>query len=425
NWPSFRGARAAGGADGANLPLAWDAAKPANVRWKTPIPGLAHSSPVVWGDRVFVTTAISAAPDTVFKPGLYGDVDVADEKGSFNWKVYALDRKTGKILWERTAHEGVPRVKRHIKASHANSTPAVDGKHLVVLFGSEGLYCYDLDGKLLWERDLGVLDVGWFYDPSYQWEYAASPVIHGDLAIVQADTQKDAFIAAYRLDSGEPAWRTSRDDVPSWSTPTVVTSDKRTEIVANGGRYIRSYDPANGKELWRLSSDSEVPVSTPVAEGGLIYVTDGYRPKRPLYAVRPGASGDISLGEGKTSSDWVAWSWPNDGTYIPTPLAYAGHVYTLANQGILSCYDAKSGERQYRQRVGGAFTASPVAADGKLYLASEEGDVHVIKAGPTYELLAKNPIGEVLMATPALVDGLMVVRGQFHVYGIGTATPEP
>ena len=419
NWPQFRGPQAAGVAEGSPAAVKWDAPKAVNMRWKTQVPGLAHSSPVVWGNKVFITTAVTSAAKDETRYGLYGDVAPVKDDPKHSWKVYALDKQTGKILWERLAYEGIPKVKRHPKSTHADSTPATDGKYLVVLFGSHGLYAYNLNGKLLWKQDLGLLDSGWFYDPDYQWEHGSSPVIYRDLVIVQADVQKDSYIAAYYLKNGKLAWKTSRDEISSWGTPTVYQGKTRAELITNGSRAIRGYDPATGKELWRLTPNSEVTTPTPIVAHDLIYVTSGYRPIQPIYAIKVGSNGDITLKEGKTSSDAIAWSKPRGGPYMPTPVVYGDLLYTCSNQGVLTAYNALTGERVYQERLGGkggAFTASPVASDGKIYLSSEDGDVFVVKAGPKYELLSTNPVGEVMMATPAISDGLVIVRGHSNVY---------
>lgn len=422
-WPSFRGPQASGVAEGP-APTSWNAEKGTNVLWKTEIPGLAHSSPVVWGDRVFVTTAVSTEANPFFRHGPYGDVDSVESKAEHTWRVLALDRKTGKVLWDRVAATGVPQVKRHMKATHANSTPATDGEHVVALFGSAGLYCYKVDGTLKWKKDLGVLDAGWFYDPSYQWEHGASPILYKNLVIVQADLQKGSFIAAYDLADGRQVWRTERDEIPSWATPSVFETAKRAELVTNATKHVRGYDPLTGKELWRIAGNSEIVTPTPIAAHGLAYVTSGYAPIQPIYAIRLGAaSGDVSLAEGKEANEAVAWSKKRGGPYMPTPIVYGDHLYTCANNGTLTVYDAKTGAQVYRDRIAGTksttFTASPVAADGKLYFASEDGEVYVVKAGAKPELLATNPMGEVLMATPAIVDGMVIVRGRQHLFAIG------
>jgi outer membrane protein assembly factor BamB len=421
NWPSFRGPGASGIADGQGAVLEWDVASGTNIRWKTPIPGIANSSPVIWGDRIFVTTAVSSSGDSTFRTGLYGDVAPVDDLSEHSWHTYCLDKTSGKIIWDRVSYRGVPEVKRHQKASQANSTPVTDGKHVVALFGSiGGLFCYDFEGNLLWKKTLGAFDSGWFYDPDYQWGHSSSPIIYENLVIIQVDVQKNSFLAAFELDTGDEVWRTTRDEIPTWGTPTVFRSDKQDELITNGTK-IRGYDPESGKLLWWLTPNSEVTVATPVIGDGIIFVTAGYPPIRPIYAIRPGSKGDITLPEVGLSSESMVWSKRSGGTYIPTPIAYGEYFYTCANNGRLTCYKAKTGERIYRARVGGSgsYSASPVAADGRLYFTSETGEVHVVKAGPQYELLATNEIGETCMATPAISAGLIVVRTLGHVYGIG------
>jgi outer membrane protein assembly factor BamB len=424
NWPQFRGPGASGVAEGHSA-VTWDGEKLENTRWKTKIPGLGHSSPVVWGNKVFVTTAVTTAAKDETRYGLYGDVAPVKDDPRHTWKVFALDKQTGKVLWERTAYDGVPKVKRHPKSTHSDSTPATDGKYLIALFGSHGLYAYNLDGKLLWKQDLGLLDSGWFYDPDYQWEHGSSPIIYRDLVIVQADIQKNSFIAAYNIKNGKLVWKTSREEISSWGTPTVYEGKTRAELIANGSRAIRGYDPRTGTELWRLTPNSEVTTPTPIVAHDLIYVTSGYRPIQPIYAIRLGASGDITLKDGKDSSQFIAWSKTRGGPYMPTPVVYGDLLYTCSNQGVLTAYNAKTGERIYQERLGGkggAFTASPVAADGKIYLSSEDGEVFVVKAGPKYELLATNRVGEVMMATPAISDGLVIIRAHNHVFAFGDGT---
>jgi outer membrane protein assembly factor BamB len=428
NWPSFRGPNASGVAEGKPTPVSWDATKGTNILWKVPIPGLAHSSPVVWGDKVFATTAISSKGNEYFRHGLYGDVDSDKDTSKHTWKVYCLDKSTGKVVWERVAYDGVPKIKRHIKSTHANSTPATDGKYVVAFFGSEGLYCYDVKGKLVWKQDLGVLDSGWFYDPDYQWGMASSPIIYKNMVILQCDVQKGSFIAAYDIKDGKQLWKTPREEIPSWGTPTIYEGKSRVELITNATRAVRGYDPTTGKELWKLVGNPEVTATTPIAWNDLIYICNSYRPNQPIYAIRAGAVGDISLKNGATSSEHVAWSMQRGGTYMPTPIIYGDYLYTCANHGVMACYNAKTGERIYQQRIadkGGSFSASPVAADGKVYLSSEDGEIFVVKAGPKHELLATNPMGEVLMATPAISDGMIFVRGQHNLFAIADAAAKP
>lgn len=426
NWPAFRGPGAAGTAEGSPV-VEWNA-DGTNILWKTAIPGRAHSSPIVWGDRVFVTTAVAAKPEGEFRHGLYGDVDSVKIETTYDWRIYALHKKTGEILWHHIATEGSPRASHHIKATQANATPVTDGRRVVAILGSEGLYAWDLDGKLLWKRDLGVLSVGWFYDATYEWGHSASPILHEDKVIVQVDRHREPFLAAYSLKDGSELWRSKRDNLPSYSTPTLFEAPSGPEIVTNGTNFIRAYNPQDGKELWRLGPNSELVVGTPVTGHGMVFVTGGYPPVRPIYAIRPGGEGDLSLPEGTEKSEHIAWKTDRGGTYMPTPLVYGDYLYMTSNAGIVTCYNARTGEQIYRDRIAGrggvAFTASPVAADGRIYWVSEEGDGYVGKAGPEYELLATNPLDEIVMASPAIAGDVLFIRSLQHVYAIGVAGEE-
>jgi outer membrane protein assembly factor BamB len=422
DWPSFRGGHAAGVAEGQNLPEAWDGEKGTAVKWKTNIPGLAHSSPIVWGDKIFVTTAISSRGAAKFRPGLYGDGDASDDRSAHQWKVYCLNKKTGKVVWDRTAYEGQPVDKRHIKSSYASSTPATDGRYVVALFGSQGLYAFDMKGRPAWKKDLGRMNMGAYDVPDYEWGPGSSPIIYKDLVIVQVDQQKGSFLIAVNIKNGATAWKTDRDEIPSWGTPTIYPGKGRVELVTNGSKFIRGYDPETGKELWRLGGSSKITAPTPVFANDLIVVASGRRPEMPIFVVRAGASGDITLKEGETSNNSVVWAKQKVGPYMPTPLIYKGLLYTLRNQGIISCYDLASGEEKYTERVphqGSGFSASPVASDGKIYLPSEDGDIFVVRAGPKFELLGKNGVGQLLMATPAISGGMMFVRAERDLFAIG------
>jgi outer membrane protein assembly factor BamB len=422
NWPSFRGPDGTGVADGQRPPVKWDVKKDEGVRWKTKIPGLGHSCPVVWGDRVFLTTAISKGqPDATIRIGNYGDVASVDDVSEHTWQVLCLDRDSGKILWTQTAHVGIPKIKRHLKGSQANCTPAVDGKHVVACFGSEGLYCYDFDGKLLWKRDLSALDSSFDLDKEYEWGFGNSPVIHDGLCILQCDLSRDSFIAAFSLaNKGEKVWSTPRDEIPSWSSPVVWKNPARTEIVTNASQYARGYDPETGAELWRLAKKSEATIPVPVLGKDLAFISSGNRPIQPIIAIKAGANGDLSLKDGETKNAYIAWSKMRGGPYMPSPILYGDHLYTCSNSGILACYEAKTGKEVYKERAGGSsYTASVVAADGRLYLTSEEGDVRVVRAGPKFQLLAVNPLGDYCMATPAISNGMIFFRTQRHLVAVG------
>jgi outer membrane protein assembly factor BamB len=417
NWPAFRGPDASGVAAGGRPPSTWDAATSKNVAWKTAIPGLAHSSPIVWGDRVYVTTAVAASGPASVAKGAAG-IDSAKDMVSHTWRLIAIERATGSIAWNREVHRGTPRLKRHVKSSHASATPATNGRLIVALFGSEGLFCFDMTGALQWRQDLGLMDVGLVDDPSFQWGPASSPTLFENMVIVQNDRHKDSFVAAFDLATGKELWRAAHDEYPSWATPAVARSGSRVEIVTNGGKFIRGLDAKTGRELWRLSDNlTQVKVPTPIVSGDTVIVTGGYPSGgRPIYAIRLGGSGDLTPKS-------LAWSTERGSPYTGTPLLYDGLLYVCTDNGILSAYDAGTGDRVYQQRVGpgsSGFSASPVAADGRLYLASEDGDVFVIRAGRTYELVATNRMGEVTMATPALSGNMLIVRTQTQLVGIGS-----
>ena len=416
-WPQFRGAATAGVAE-TSVPTTWNLASSTHIAWKTELPGLGHSSPVVWDDRVFVTTAISVAASPQLDVR-HGGIGMAADDGRQTWKVLALDRATGRVLWDRTAFEGVPRVKRHLKSSHASATPATDGTHVVALFGSEGLYCYDVEGRLLWKQDLGVMNTGLVGDEGVQWGPASSPIIHGPLVIVQNDRQRESFVAAYELKSGEQVWKVEREEFPSWATPLVVTAGGRSELVVNASKFLRAYDPMTGRELWRMpDAETQVKVSSPVAGPGMVIVTGGYpRGSRPVYAIKPHQQGVIN----PTLTSSFSWRSERGSPYVPTPLVYGGELYVLADNGVLTAYDVATGARLYQERLDQTplgFSASPIGAGGYVYLASEDGDVFVVKAGRTFEVIARNDMNEALMATPAVAGSMLIIRGRSHLFAI-------
>jgi outer membrane protein assembly factor BamB len=422
SWPSFRGQQASGIAERQNLPDRWDAKTGENILWRTPIPGLAHSSPVVWGHRIFVTSASCSDPKATFRPGLYGDGDASKDRSPHRWMIYALDKQTGKVLWERVAHQGVPVDKRHIKSTYANSTPATDGRIVVAWFGSQGVYAYDVNGRFLWKVDLGRLDLGAYDIPTYEWGPASSPIIWNNLVILQCDTQNDSFLLALDADTGKTVWKTEREEIPSWGTPTVAMTSVGPVLVANASNYIRGYDPRTGKELWRLGGSSKITAPTPVLSDDMFVVVSGRGPDRPIFVVKAGARGDLTLPEGKSNSEAIVWSRTGRGSYMPTPLVYNGILYVLANNGLFDAYNLRTGEEVYRQRlplVGSGFSASPVASDGKLYLSNEDGEMLVIAAGQKFAHIATNSMGEMLMATPALSDGVMYVRSSASLFAVG------
>jgi outer membrane protein assembly factor BamB len=392
-----------------------------NVKWRVEVPGLSHSSPVVWGQQICTASAISGQPNPELKVGLYGDITSVVDTTEHQWLVMCFDKATGKLLWQRTAHKGVPQVKRHFKSTHASSTLATDGRYILAFFGSEGLYAYDMKGTLMWKKDFGLLDSGFFMVPEAQWGFASSPIIYENRVIVQADVQKGSFVAALEVSTGKELWRTPRADVPTFSTPAVHVENGRAQVVVNGWKHIGGYDLETGKEVWRMAGGGDIPVPTPIVSHGLILITNAHGKMSPIYAVKPGATGDISLKEGETSNAGIAWSYVRDGGYMQTPLVYGDELYVCRDNGVLSVFDVRTGQRHFQGRLADGrtgFSASAVASNGRIYFTSEEGDVYVLKAGKTFEQLGVNPLGEVTMATPAISEGAMFFRTRGHLVAV-------
>jgi outer membrane protein assembly factor BamB len=429
NWPSFRGPNASGFAKGAATPTVWNVETAANILWKQPVPGLGHSSPIIWGDRMFLTTAVNRLKAAPLKVGLYGDPEPANDNDVQQWRVLCLNKRSGAVLWDIIAHEGAPKQKRHPKATHANGTMATDGTNVVAFFGSEGLYCYDLHGHPRWEKNWGTLRMSPIVyndalDPNIsalEWGFANSPVIHSNRVFVQCDALTNGFVAALDLADGKELWRTRRDDTATWSTPTICARGSRGQLVVNGWRHMGGYDLETGEELWRMSGGGDCPVPTPVLWNDLLFLTSAHGPRRPLYAVRMDARGDISLAKGATANQFVAWSVLRGGAYMQTPLVYGDYLYSCHDDGVLSCYEAGTGKLVYKERLGRGgegFTASPVASEGKLYFTGERGSVFVVKPGAPFTVLATNHMAEVCMATPAISERTIFFRTQGHVVAV-------
>jgi outer membrane protein assembly factor BamB len=414
-WPQFRGPHASGVGDKAAYPLKWD--KKHNVVWQTEIPGRGWSSPIVWGEQIFVTAVLN---DKTPPPrrGLYiQDLIGKVPPGEHRWVVYCLDWNTGKILWQRTAHQGKPAAPIHLKNTYASETPVTDGKRVIAYFGNLGLFCYSMKGEPLWSRKWES------YPTRMGWGTAASPVLFRDRLYIVNDNDKNSFLVAVDAATGKDIWRAKRDEKSNWATPLVWENERGVEIVTSGTDKVRSYD-LNGKLLWELAGMSSIVIPTPTAHGGLLYISSGYIMGfvRPVYAIRPGATGDISLKRGETANNYIAWCQKLAGPYHPTPLAYGDYLYVLYDRGMLACYHAATGKEIYKTRINPAadkFTASPVAADGKIYCLSEDGDTFVIAAGPKFQVLARNPLDEMCLATPALARGNLVVRTMSKVYRLG------
>lgn len=426
SWPSFRGPQAAGFADEQQLPDRWNVETGENILWRTSIPGLAHSSPIVWGDRLFVTSAISSRGGATFTTGPYGGGDASDDTSSHQGVLYALDSASGRIVWQKTAYEGSPRDKRHVKSTYASSTPATDGRVVVAWFGSQGLHAYTTEGTPLWKVDLGRVSVGAAGTAAIEWGPASSPVIWDGLVILQVDTQDDSFLVVRSVETGEQVWKTDRDEIPSWSTPTVVTHPTGAELVVNGANFVRGYDPRHGTERWRVVGGSPLATPTPIDAGGLAIVTSGgMGSPRPIVAVRQGAHGVLAPADPAGTAErpsGLAWSVKGRGSFTTPPLAYRGLMYVLANNGVLDAYEAQTGAVVYRARVpkiGSGFSASPIAADGKIYLCNEDGGIDVVAADRKFQHVATNDMGEPIMATPALSRGVLFVRTMNGVFAIG------
>lgn len=421
DWPQFRGPGASGVDTSKPLPVEWNVEAGKDVMWRKTVPGLSHASPIVSGDRLYVATAVGASDDQL-KVGLYGDIKPIEEQGTYQWRLLALDRATGEILWNTLGHEAQPRVKRHPKASHCNSTPATDGRHVVTIFGSEGLFCFDTDGKLKWKVDLGPMDSGYFKSPSAQWGFASSPVIYKNRVVVLCDVQTNSFLAVFELASGKEVWRTARSDVPTWGCPAVLEGKGRTQIIVNGWHHGGGYDFSSGKELWRLVGGGDIPVPTPIVANDLIYLTSAHGNLRPMRAIRPDASGDISADSPGGTNAAIAWVHPRQGNYMQTPIAVNSRVYGCSDSGVVTCFDGKTGKIHYNERIVGptqGYTASPVSDGRHLYFPGETGRVIVIPATEKFSIVATNDLGEICMSTPAIADGTLYFRTRGHVVAIG------
>lgn len=421
DWPQYRGPQASGLDDSVALPTAWKIGSGENIRWQTPIPGLAHAAPIVAGDRVYVATAVGSGKADL-KVGLYGNIDSAKDNESHQWRLLALDKGTGKIVWNVVAHEGVPKVSRHTKATHCNSTPATDGRRIVAIFGSEGLFCFDQQGALLWKKDLGPMDSGYFASPGAQWGFASSPIIHEGKVIVLCDVQKDSFLAAFDLDTGKETWRTPRGDVPTWSTPTVVQAAGRTQIAVNGWHHTGGYDFATGRELWKHDGGGDIPVPTPIAAGDLIYFTSAHGRSRPIRAVRATASGDITPVDSSATNAAIAWEQERRGNYMQTPIIVGALLFACTDIGLVTCFDATTGKVHYSERLsnrGEGFTASPVSDGRHVYFTSELGNVYVVPATDKFTVAATNTFEETCLATPAISEGALFFRTRDKLVAVG------
>ena len=422
NWPQFRGPSASGASAAAAFPDHWSATE--NVAWKTDLPGRSWSSPIVWGGRVFLTAVVNLGESETPKKGLYMGGNRPDPpKAEHHWKVFCLDLATGKVLWEKTVHQGAPQTPIHLKSTYGAETPVTDGQRVYALFGNLGVFAFTLEGKEVWSHPLVP------HSTRYGWGTAASPALHDGRLFIVNDNDDHAELLALDAKTGKDLWHADRDEKSNWATPFIWDSGPRVELITSGSRAVRSYD-LDGKLLWSFGGMSSIAIPTPTAGNGLLFVSSGYvgDKLRPVYAVRPGASGDISLQPGATNNEFIAWSNPTGGPYNPSPLFWDGRLYVLLDRGLVSCFDAKTGQALYdRERLpeGLAFTASPWAAGGRVFCLNEDGVCYVLRAGDHFEVLHKNKLADddMCMATPALVGDRLLIRTAARLYCLRASAP--
>lgn len=445
DWPQFRGLNGTGVADESRLPLEWTTTK--NVAWVSAIPGRGWSSPIVWRDRVYLTSAVNSGSFKQPSTGIFGndyvaeltnqglppaevnkrviarDIELTSEVESVSYVVMAVEASTGKVLWQQEAHRGKPPGGRHRKNTYASETPATDGERIYASFGGNvGLFCYSLDGKLLWKKS-------WSPQPMYlDFGTASSPVVHNGRVYQLHDSEGESFLTAFDARTGNEVWTSPRTAFEAkqksgWATPYIWQSPQRTEIVTIGKGMTVSYG-LDGKELWRLRGMTQA-TPTPVAGGGLLFVGSGSQGEssRPMYAIKPGATGDISLKPNETSGEFVAWSQPRASGYITSPLYYRGRLYAINDNGVMQVFNAATGEELYKARVGGVgstFSSSPFASDGRIYAINEDGVTIIFKDGTEYTEVGKNSLDEMSLATPAADASSLFIRTQTKLYRVMT-----
>jgi len=414
NWPQFRGPGSQGISEEKGLPTQWSNSK--NVQWKTAIPGSGHSSPIVWGNKIFLTSSIEGPvvpghkpPKHIVNHEEFTHPDWVGSDHSYAFRVFCIDADAGKLLWDRTPYDGPVFDYRHRRNTYASPTPVTDGENVYFFFGSEGLYCYDFGGNLLWKDNLGGI-------PQLGMGPGSSPVLYENLVILTCDLDvgEGSYITALDKKTGKEVWRTPRHNHASWATPVIVRTGKRTELVVNGAETVVSYEPATGKELWTCKGLESHAIPSPVVSGDIVVLSAGSQAKHAI-AVKLGGSGDI------TDTAAILWKYDKGTAYVPSPILYGDYVYLMTDAGILTCLDVKTGKVQYENRVPvpASFKASPVAFDGKILITSEDGDTFVITAGPKYEVLGTNSLGEPVFASPAISRGRIFIRGDKNLYCIG------
>jgi len=421
DWPSFRGRNGDGLGEG-NPPVTWNVASGENIAWNVPVEGLALASPIIWGDKLFLTTAVGEAKNPKFQQDPSFGYDIQREKDVWRWKVLCFDKRTGKRLWEKVAHQGVPQNGRHSESTHANPTPVTDGSHVVALFGSEGLFCFDLEGALQWKANLGRMGAAPEGHPELEWGFSSSPIIHDGKVLVQCDVQGGCFVAVLDLKTGRELRRIKRGDVPTFATPNAYSLKGHDLVVCNGYDEAAAYDLSTGRKVWWYRGRGDVPVPRPIFAHGLIYMTAAHG-GRNLLAVRPEAVGDVTPTVDDPHPRGTAWADGRRGSYIPTPIVVGDLLYVPNERGVMAVFEAQTGKLVYETRLvpgrGGSYYASPVTAGGRIYITQNNGDVHVIKEGRVFEKLATNAMGEKFMATPAVSDGRLFIRTRSRLYCVG------
>lgn len=417
-WPSYRGYMSSGVLDNASLPTSLDEK---NIKWKIGLQGMGLSSPVIWGDKLFITSAVSENDKGGIKTGIFGDVAPVEDSSVHLWKVFCIDKNSGKILWERTAHKGIPSVKRHPKSTHANSSMATDGNYAVAFFGSEGLFCYDMEGNLVWQKNFGLLKSVFFTMPKAEWEFASSPIIHEGVLIIQCDVLENSFLAAFDIKTGKELWKKERDEYPGWCTPNIYNYSGKTYIAVNGYKHRGGYEFKTGKEVWRMSGGGDIQIPTPVIGDNLIYFNSAHGRVSPIIAVKKSATGDITLKEGESHNSGIEWYLPRGGSYMHTLLLYRNKLYNVNWNGTVLCLDPLTGKEIYTGKLGktGSFVASPVASDGKIYIVDESGNVYIIGDGDTFQLIDEISLGDVCLTAPSITDGKIFFRTQNYLIAFG------
>ena len=420
-WPQFRGYMSSGWLDNTALPDSWNVKDNENILWKINIPGLGLSSPVIWGDNLFITSAIGQSDHSGLKTGIYGDIASIEDDSEHEWKLYCIDKNTGIVLWEKTACRGIPKQKRHSKSSHANCTVATDGNYVVAFFGSEGLYCYDMRGNRIWQKHFGVLRSTFFRVESAEWEFASSPIIYQGKVVIQCDVMENSFLALYDVRTGDELWKMDRDEYPGWCTPNIYVSNGKPRIAVNGYKHRGGYDFESGVEIWKMSGGGDIQIPTPIIGEDLVYFNSAHGAQSPIIAVMKDATGDITLSNEESTNEYVKWSYPRGGSYMQTMLLYDGYLYNLNWNGRIGCFNPTTGMVIYNEKLGRSesFIASLVAADGKLYAVNDEGNVYIIKSGSDFAILGQYKLGDICMVTPAISQGAIFFRMQNSLIAVG------